>query len=195
MPRAIVQVTVKIGGGLLAHAGHLDETLAALAAAAADRRLLIVPGGGPFADVVRSVDGQIGLSDDAAHWMAVLAMDQYAHLLASRLTGAVIVEDRAGIVAALAAPSGSGRRVPVLAPYRWLRQADPLRHTWDITSDSIAAWVAGQVGAERLVLIKPPAAAGEGLVDVHFSRVLPAGITTAIIPADQIEMLKSALAG
>ena len=72
MPRSIVQLVVKIGGGLLAHAAHLDAALACVAAAAVDRRLLVVPGGGPFTEAVRNVDRQIGLSDDTAHWMAVL---------------------------------------------------------------------------------------------------------------------------
>ena len=48
----------------------------------------------------------------------------------------------------------SAGRVPVLAPSRWLREADPLPHSWDVTSDSIAAWVAGQAGASTLVLVK-----------------------------------------
>jgi aspartokinase-like uncharacterized kinase len=195
MPRLAVTTVVKIGGGLIAHPDHFERAVAAVADAGLGQRLVVVPGGGPFADAVRAVDRQIGLSDDAAHWMAVLAMDQNAHLVASRLTKSVIVDDRAGIVAALAPSSASGRRIPVLAPFRWLRQADPLRHTWDITSDSIAAWIAGQLPAERLVLIKPPATSGPAIVDMHFTRVLPAGVTAAIVPVDQIETLRSALAG
>jgi aspartokinase-like uncharacterized kinase len=195
VPQPIVQTVVKIGGGLLAHATLYETALAAVAAASTARRLLVVPGGGPFADAVRDVDRRLPIADDAAHWMAVLGMDQHAHLLASRIPGATIVEDRAAITTALAAPAGGGRRIPVLAPYRWLREADPLRHTWDVTSDSIAAWVAGQVMAERLVLIKPPAAAGASIVDVHFTRVVPAQVTVAIVPGDQIEMLRAALAG
>ena len=82
---AVVDIVVKIGGGLLAHPAHLDAALTAIGAAGRDRRLLIVPGGGPFAEAVREIDRRLGLSDDAAHWMAVLAMDQYAHLVAARL--------------------------------------------------------------------------------------------------------------
>ena len=63
-------------------------------------------------------------------------------------------------------------RVPVLAPSQWLREADPLPHSWDVTSDSIAAWVAGAVGARELVLVKPAGAAGADTVDPYFSRVL-----------------------
>ena len=97
--------------------------------------------------------------------MAVLGMDQYAHLIASRLPGATLVSDAAAIADAVR----SGR-VPVLAPSSWLRRADPLPHSWSVTSDSIAAWVARAVGARDLLVIKPPHAAGADLVDPYFAR-------------------------
>jgi aspartokinase-like uncharacterized kinase len=188
---AAVDTVVKVGGGVLAHAAHFDAALAAIGAAAGARRLLVVPGGGPFADAVRHVDRRLGLSDDAAHWMAVLAMDQYAHLVASRFAGSVIVAAPHEIAAALAA--GPAMKVPVLAPYRWLREADPLPHTWTVSSDSIAAWVAGAVGARRLVLVKPPGTSGSDLVDAFFARALPAQVTSVIVPADHLDALQSAL--
>jgi aspartokinase-like uncharacterized kinase len=190
---AVVETVVKLGGGVLAHTGHFEAALTAIAAAARKSRLLVVPGGGPFADAVREVDRRLRLGNDAAHWMAVLAMDQYAHLVAARLAGSVMVSEPREIAAALGAcPKG---QVPVLAPYRWLRETDPLPHTWMVTSDSIAAWVAGRVGARRLVLVKPPGAAGDELVDAHFSRALPAHVTSVIVPADQLDALHSALRG
>ena len=187
--RALVATVVKLGGGVLAHGEHFDRALAAIAAAAREHPLLVVPGGGPFADAVRDVDRRCGLSDVAAHWMAVLAMDQYAHLVAARLAGAVLVEEPAAITAALRAG-----HVPVLAPSRWLRAADPLPHTWDVTSDSLAAWIAGVVGARRLVLIKPAGASGE-MVDAYFSRALPASVKRVIVAADQVDAMRSALSG
>jgi dihydroneopterin aldolase len=97
--------------------------------------------------------------------MAVLAMDQSAHLIAARLAGGTLVANCRDMRMALDAG-----RVPVLAPSQWLREADPLPHSWDVTSDSIAAWVAGAVGARRLVLVKPAGAAGADLIDPYFSR-------------------------
>src|SRR4029077_16416360 len=87
----VVETVVKLGGGVLAHAGHFEAALTAIAAAARERRLLVVPGGGPLADAVREVDRRLQLGHDAAHWMAVLAMDQYALLVAARLDGGAIV--------------------------------------------------------------------------------------------------------
>ena len=184
-----VECVIKVGGGVLARADTFDAVMAELSLASREAALL-VPGGGPFADTVRYVDRQVGLSDDTAHWMAILAMDQYAHVIASRLPNGEIVDGPDEIESAL-----ERRRTPVLAPYHWLRAVDPLPHSWDVTSDSIAAWVAGQVGAERLVLVKPAGASGLALVDPCFSSVLPPRIKAAIVTADRIEALRTVAAG
>ena len=188
MIAAPVDVVVKVGGSLLAHPVHIASVLEALDAAAATARLLVVPGGGPFADAVRDVDRQFGLSEEAAHWMAILAMDQFAHFLGSRLRAAAVVSGPADLAGAY------GRReLPVLAPSRWLRQADPLPHSWDVTSDSIAAWVAREVGANRLVLVKPPGVASDA-VDAYFHRALPAGVgTPEIVAANRSDILRRCL--
>jgi aspartokinase-like uncharacterized kinase len=173
-----LEVVIKVGGGLLGAVEDLDAVLRVIADFSRARDVLIVPGGGPFADAVREVDVRIGIGDDASHWMAVLGMDQYAHLLASRLSSGVVVSDPGEAVRAL-----QQGLLPVLAPSPWLRRVDPLPHSWDVTSDSIAAWVAGQLDARHLVLIKPAGASGD-LVDPHFSRTLPSHIRPVIVPAD-----------
>ncbi len=189
LDRGGVSVVVKVGGGLLAHGGALEVVTAAVAAAARRARVVVVPGGGPFADAVRAADRTLGLSGDAAHWMAVLAMDQYAHLLVCRMPGAALVAGPADLEAAgpVRAPGPF-----VLAPSAWLRAEDPLPHSWDVTSDSIAAWVAGRLGARRLVLVKPPGAAGD-VVDAYFARALPDGLDWCAVPADDADALRAAL--
>jgi 5-(aminomethyl)-3-furanmethanol phosphate kinase len=184
-----VECVIKVGGGLLARPDTFDAVLAEIALASREAALLIVPGGGPFADIVRDVDRRFGLSDDAAHWMAILAMDQYAHLIASRLPNGEVVCGPDEIESAL-----TQRRTPVLAPYQWMRDVDPLPHSWDVTSDSISAWVAGQVGAARLVLVKPPGASGSGIVDPCFKSVLSPHIEAVILTADRIDQLRRAIA-
>lgn len=188
----MIEIVVKIGGALLAHVDRFDAVLETIGTAGRERRLLVVPGGGPFADAVRDVDRRVQLSATAAHWMAVLAMDQYAHLIADRLAGGIVVADRDAIETALEA-----RQVPVLAPFRWMRDADPLPHGWEVTSDSIAAWMAGATGARRLVLVKPPGARGgktdDELVDAHFLRAIPVGVTPVVVAADQTAVLRRAV--
>jgi aspartokinase-like uncharacterized kinase len=183
-------VVVKVGGALLDHADAFAAVLATIEGAACERPLLVVPGGGPFADAVRDVDARLALSDDAAHWMAVLAIDQYAQLLASRLGNAVLVDDALSVERALAE-----RRIPVLAPSRWLRTADPLPHSWDVTSDSIAAWIAAAVGASELVLIKAARATDDSAVDRYFTQALAASLTASIVSADDIDTVQGVLRG
>lgn len=188
MSAAAPLVVVKVGGGLSAHPGALDSVCAALAAAGRRHRLLVVPGGGPFADAVRAFDEEHGLSADAAHWMAILAMDQYACVLAERMPGAKLID---GPDAAAATAPTSG--LAVLAPYRWLRAADVLPHTWHATSDSVAAFVAGAVDAERLVMIKPVGGGGQALVDPCFAAVLPAGLRWDVLGWKEVSRLERLL--
>jgi aspartokinase-like uncharacterized kinase len=185
----LVDAVVKVGGGVLADVGAFDGVLAALADAAGSCRVLVVPGGGPFADAVRAVDRQLNLSDTTAHWMAIVAMDQYAAVIAERLVRASLVDDPREAGTAIC-----GGRVPVLRPSRWLRDADPLPHSWDVTSDSIAAWIAGQLGARQLILVKPPGVDRlDRAVDTYFAYALPTGVELTIVPADRIGELRSAV--
>ncbi len=122
-------LVVKFGGSLLDCAPSLVPVLAA-----APRPVLVVPGGGPFADAVRALDPP----PDAAHWMACAAMEQVGLYLA-----------------ALGLPGVETLRVPdapaVLLPYRLLRERDPLPHTWGVSSDTIAAWCAAELGCDLLL--------------------------------------------
>ena len=184
----LVHTVVKVGGGLLGKAGAFELVIEALTAFRAGRRLVVLPGGGPFADAVRQMFKRVKIGDDAAHWMAVLGMDQFAHALAARLPEAALVDGDGGIAAALQAT-----RLPVLAPYRWLRAADPLPHSWEVTSDSIAAWLAGQLGARRVVLIKPAPAEPTKVVDSYFLRTLPHGVEHLIVTVADLGQLDVAL--
>ena len=58
---------IKIGGGLATVPGALDRVCRAIAVAGFRHSILVVPGGGPFADTVRQFDRFPGMSPDAAH--------------------------------------------------------------------------------------------------------------------------------
>jgi len=185
---AVRPLVIKVGGGLLGIPGALREVCATIGVLGRQQAVVVVPGGGPLADLVRELDRTVGLSDDASHWMAMLAMDQYAHLLAERIEGAALVEEPGGIAATLRAG-----RVAVLAPSRWLRAADPLPHSWDATSDSVAAFVAGALDAKRLVLVKP-AEVGDDGVDRCFVTVVPAGLEVDVVAWEGLRFLRFAQA-
>lgn len=168
---------VKVGGGLAREAGDgaLRALCAALSEAGARHPLLVVPGGGGFADAVRDHDRRFGLRPRTAHAMAIVAMDQFGRLLGDLIAGAELCTE----------PT-AGRAVRVLLPARLLADSDALPATWDVTSDSIAAWVARAAGAERLVLVKavdglyrewPPLGAPlERLSAAQLDALAPAGV-------------------
>jgi 5-(aminomethyl)-3-furanmethanol phosphate kinase len=142
---------VKVGGGLARDAG--DGALRALCRAIGDagarHRLLVVPGGAAFADAVREHDRRLALRAATTHRMAILAMEQFGWLLSDLIPGAVPCSDL-GVARAASARGGT----PILLPAELLA-GDPLPASWRVTSDSIAAWVAGAGHAGRLVLVKP----------------------------------------
>jgi hypothetical protein len=123
-------LVVKIGGSLM---DAVDPIITLFK----NRQLsvLIVPGGGIFARQVR----ETGISGDAAHWMAVAAMEQMGWFIASR---------GVSTVTSLRVP----RQVEVLLPYTLLRNADPLPHSWDVTSDTISAWIASSLSLPLILL-------------------------------------------
>ena len=128
---------LKMGGSLLAFARPLMRALLTLADDGYS--FLVVPGGGPMADLVREIYSRGDLSQEAAHWMAVLAMEQYAYLLADG-NGAALTRK-----ACRQEEPGS---VQVLLPYQALIENDRgLQHNWDYTSDAVAALVASKLSA------------------------------------------------
>jgi 5-(aminomethyl)-3-furanmethanol phosphate kinase len=136
---------VKLGGS---HAGgpHLKDWLAAIAAEAG--AVVIVPGGGPFADAVRSTQASMGYDDSAAHAMALMAMAQFGRALESLNPALRLAASRSAILRAL-----KDGKVPIWSPEPMTRAA-ALPETWALTSDSLAAWLAGALGVGRLVLVK-----------------------------------------
>lgn len=164
---AMADVVIKVGGALMRNPEAFGRAAAGLGRLRRDARVVLVPGGGPFADAVRDVDRKLGLGSHTAHWMAVMAMDQYARVLGARIPTGVVIRNPGRIAAAHKAG-----RVPILAPYRWLRRADPVSHSWDATSDSIAAWIAIALGATHLVLLKPAAGPLREVTDAQFGSVL-----------------------
>jgi aspartokinase-like uncharacterized kinase len=144
----MINALIKIGGSLY-HQPNLRANVTAWANLAATHRLLFLPGGGPFADSVRVAGSRFELSDSAAHWMAILAMDQFAWLLSDLTPKAVVGRDLAK-----AERGAAGGALTLLAPSTLLLQVDPLPHSWQVTSDSIAAWLASYANIPLLVLLK-----------------------------------------
>jgi aspartokinase-like uncharacterized kinase len=122
-------LVVKIGGSLMDRIPDLVPELQGF-------RALVVPGGGNFADQVRACRIE---RQDAAHWMAIAAMEQFGWYIS---TFGLPATDRLEIPQAAS----------VLLPYLTLRTYDPLPHTWNISSDTIAGWISARLGLELLLI-------------------------------------------
>lgn len=149
MIEQMIKLNVLKVGGSLGHGQGLQDLGREIGRLGAQHGLLIVPGGGEFADVVRDHYRRYHLDETTAHHMALLAMDQYGCLLSDLIPHSVLVTDL--LLARREAASG---RTPILLPSSLLIYADPLPHSWQITSDAIAAWIATLVHASRLILLK-----------------------------------------
>ncbi|MFL5028633.1 MAG: dihydroneopterin aldolase [Xanthobacteraceae bacterium] len=182
---------VKLGGSY-AGSAELKSWLNALTACAG--HVVLVPGGGPFADTVRDAQRSMGFDDRAAHHMALIAMEQYGYALTSlgrRLA-------RAASLAAIRRALGAGK-VPVWSPARMVLAAADVPCSWDVTADSLAAWLAGRLGAKQVLLVKqirPPGPSisardlvARGLVDPAFPAFLEASGAAASVagPADHAQ--------
>jgi 5-(aminomethyl)-3-furanmethanol phosphate kinase len=146
-------VVIKLGGSLLTY-GKLKECLDKIESEYQGRAVVIVPGGSVFADQVRLTQQQWQFNDHAAHWMALLAMQQMAILInAIKLQFPVTC----GI------PEINYPHICVWAPdFHELLLTDLVdsygnlanKSLWDITSDSISAWLARQLNADELIVVK-----------------------------------------
>ena len=181
---------IKIGGSC---AASLDLRRWTASVAVCGGRAVVVPGGGPFADAVRVAQPQMGFDDAAAHHMAMLGMEQFGHALASFDRRLVVADSLAALRRARAAG-----KVAVWLPARMAMKAADIPASWQVTSDSLAAWLAGKLGAARLLLLKQvevsrqPMAVAElverGVVDPAFPKFLKAcGVAAFILgPADHM---------
>jgi dihydroneopterin aldolase len=158
-------IVVKLGGSLW-RSPDLGLWVAALQKAS--KPVTLVPGGGPFADAVRSAQIVMGFSDAAGHKMAMLGMEQYALALLDGFTGLVCVTtpQEAGTVHAQG-------RIALWRPSPMVNDSD-IGQNWNVTSDSLAAWYAHQSGARTLLLVKSVDA--ETAPDLH-------GLVDACLPS------------
>jgi aspartokinase-like uncharacterized kinase len=136
---------VKLGGSLYS-SPNLSSWLGILAQS---HSLVIVPGGGPFADQVRQAQQQLQFNDASAHVMALLAMEQYGRMLCGLQSGLTAALNPRQIEAAL-----KRGETPVWMPSAMVMADADIEQSWDVTSDSLAVWLCDRLGGEQLVLVK-----------------------------------------
>ncbi len=109
---------------------------------------VIVTGGGRLANEIRCLQSRFRFDDYSAHHMAILAMQQTALVCHSMQQDWPLLKS----VSTLREKEGADIRV-------WMPQIEELDQcgveaSWDVTSDSLAAWLAKQLGAQELLVVK-----------------------------------------
>jgi len=139
---------IKVGGSLAENQAVLRALSNRLGEIAKKCRIIVVPGGSKFADVVREFDGRYALSPEISHRMAVLGMDQFGLLLSQ-----IVPNSCATYLLTDAKQLSEIRVVPIFLPSRLMFQDNQLEHSWSVTSDSIAAYVASRLYADKVILV------------------------------------------
>ncbi|KQT47761.1 uridylate kinase [Methylobacterium sp. Leaf456] len=160
---------VKVGGSLLSD----KLRLRALLTDCTTKNVAIVPGGGPFADAVRTAQAALGFDDALAHRLALDAMGRMAEVFCALEPQLAVAASVEAVASALA----YGRCV-VWDPAALKAGCPDIPESWAVTSDSLALWLATRLGADRCILEKSApvpvadvqALAAAGLVDAAFPR-------------------------
>lgn len=182
-------VIVKLGGSLY-QSTDLMPCLQSLVKLSEQQPIIIVPGGGPFADQVRHTQQHYQFDDSYAHQMAILAMAQFGLLL--------LGQEPKSKPYYLQQSSDELPPLSVFIPDKSLFSQQALPHSWDISADSIALWLAQQLSASQLLLVKRlmpqqlsiAELSSNGIIDRGFATLFQQNkMPTRIINASEIEQL------
>ena len=143
-----MDAVIKVGGSLAANPKVLRVLCSALGSLAEGYEIVVVPGGGEFADLIRVIDKRYSLPPTVAHKMAILGMDQYGELLSNLIPNSIAIKTTAE--AASARQSG---RTAIFLPFKSMCEQDALEASWDVTSDSITAFISSRLHPKKLILL------------------------------------------
>ncbi len=167
---------VKIGGSLSGNRA-LSSWLEVLVKFHSERGVIIVPGGGRFADTVRDAQQRWKFDDALAHGMALRAMEQYGMMMTG-INNQLYPANDIDSIKHLA----NQNKISVWMPHDMSLAQTDLPQDWSITSDSLAAWLAQKICADALILIKSVRLnkqhdnihqlSEDGVVDKHFPTIV-----------------------
>jgi 5-(aminomethyl)-3-furanmethanol phosphate kinase len=150
-------ILIKLGGSILENPQNLESTLNQFKNLVFSKnkinRVIILPGGGSYANFIRTIDVKLNIGEDLSHWMAILAMEKNANELYKRYKEELILFNDFQQLK-LFLDKNEERKMLIFAPFDFLYQTDTLPHSWKVTSDSIAGYLAYNLNLKRCFLIK-----------------------------------------
>jgi len=144
------EAVFKIGGKILENSNNIKSTISQLTHLYDEKilqKILVIPGGGSFANFVRSLDEVLQIGDDLAHWIAIYSMNYNGIILNRKYPNLETIEK-------LKTFQDAKQMFCIFLPYSFLREDDTLPHNWDVTSDSIALYVANKLKLSQCFIIK-----------------------------------------
>ena len=141
-------IVLKLGGSLM-HSKELVVWLENIFSRTRDNIIIVVPGGGKFAENIREAQRQLNFNNKIAHKMALLAMCQYGYFLTGINADIKILKN----TKILHLDKNIGG--PLLwLPDDLLENISEISENWDFSSDSISLWLATYLAADKLVIVK-----------------------------------------
>ena len=144
------EAVFKIGGKILENSNNIKSTISQLTQLFEEKilqKIIVIPGGGSFANFVRSLDEALQIGDDLVHWIAIYSMNYNGIILNRKYPDLEVIEGLNTI-------QDAKQIFGIFLPYSFLREENTLPHNWDVTSDSIALYVANKLKISQCFLIK-----------------------------------------
>jgi len=140
----------KIGGKILEDFENLNSTISQLTQLFNEslfEKIIIIPGGGSFANFIRRIYNQLKFTEEIAHWMGIISMNYNGLELSKKFPNLQVVESYEKL-------KENRKNICIFLPYEFIKENDELPHSWDVTSDSISLFVGKQLELNECYLIK-----------------------------------------
>jgi aspartokinase-like uncharacterized kinase len=140
----------KIGGKILEDLENLNSTISQLQHLYDENiidKIVLIPGGGSFANFIRKIYSELKFTEEIAHWMGIISMNYNGLELSKKCPNLQVIENYKKL-------KEIGKVFCIFLPYEFIKENDKLPHNWDVTSDSISLFIAKELELNECFLIK-----------------------------------------
>jgi hypothetical protein len=146
----------KIGGKIFENENNLHSTISQFKSLLQLKRTLskviLIPGGGSYANFIRELDFKMNLGNDISHWAAIYAMNKNGLEICKKFPEILYINDYTNLKDII--KETNHKLLCIFLPFDFLYQTDELPHSWDVTSDSITLYIASKLHLKECYLIK-----------------------------------------
>ncbi len=140
----------KIGGSIIENPIYLKNTISQFKRLVQENlinNVIIIPGGASYANFIRTLDKELKIGNNMAHWMAIYAMNYNGNKIAHQYPFINLTEKIEELLTI-------DHSISLFLPFKYLKMKDSLPHSWDVTSDSITLSIAHELELSQCFLIK-----------------------------------------